>query len=69
MITCGIHYIYLRVIPRQEGLKVFLGMSDYYENSYIETSLGGRMLDMLSTFVSQTGFEKVMMNVTILGPF
>ena len=45
------------------------GISDCSGNSHIEASLGGRMFDMRFTFVSQTIFEKVMMEVEILGPF
>jgi hypothetical protein len=56
-------------IPRRHGPANIFGITDYSGNFHIETSLGGRIFNILFTFVSQVVFEKSMMKVAILGPF
>lgn len=50
------------------GAENIFGISDA-GNSHIETSLGGRMFEILFTFLSQTIFEIIWLKEAILVPF
>lgn len=54
-------------MPGRPG--IIFGISDCSGNSHVQTSLGGRKIDMLFTFVTKHFGEKIMMEVAILGPF
>jgi hypothetical protein len=57
------------ILSKPKGAEFSFAVSDCSRNSHMELSLGGRMFDVLFTFVSQTIFEKIMMKVAILRPF